>query len=94
MRRGEPLLAADSVAADIGWRDFFADPKLEEVIARAGALPTLVEWDNRVPEWPVLLAEARRAQAVLDARQYAERKERATRPETGDMGETTHRTAG
>lgn len=38
----------------------------EEVVARTGPLPTLVEWDNRVPEWPVLLAEAHRAQAVLD----------------------------
>jgi uncharacterized protein (UPF0276 family) len=38
----------------------------EEVIARTGPLPTLVEWDNRVPEWPVLRAEAQRAQAVLD----------------------------
>jgi len=37
-----------------------------EVIARAGALPTLVEWDNDVPEWAVLRAEATRAQAILD----------------------------
>ncbi len=37
-----------------------------EVIARAGPLPTLVEWDNDVPEWPVLRAEAARAQVILD----------------------------
>lgn len=37
-----------------------------EVIARTGPLPTLVEWDNDVPEWPVLRAEAARAQAILD----------------------------
>lgn len=37
-----------------------------EVIGRAGALPTLVEWDNDVPEWAVLKAEATRAQAILD----------------------------
>jgi uncharacterized protein len=38
-----------------------------ELIARTGPLPTLVEWDNDVPAWPVLAAEAARAQAVLDA---------------------------
>lgn len=37
-----------------------------EVIAKAGPIPTLVEWDNDVPEWPVLHAEAARAQAILD----------------------------
>jgi hypothetical protein len=35
------------------------------VIARAGALPTLIEWDNDVPDWPGLLAEAVKAQRVL-----------------------------
>jgi uncharacterized protein (UPF0276 family) len=38
----------------------------EEVIARTGPLPTLIEWDNDVPAFPVLMAEAERAQAVLD----------------------------
>jgi uncharacterized protein len=38
----------------------------EGVIARAGPLPTLIEWDNDVPEWPVLRAEALAAQARLD----------------------------
>ncbi|MFZ3585180.1 DUF692 domain-containing protein [Loktanella sp. DJP18] len=36
-----------------------------EVVARAGPLPTLVEWDNDVPAWPVLRAEAARANAIL-----------------------------
>ena len=36
-----------------------------ETIAAAGPLPTLIEWDNDVPEWPVLEAEAARAAAVL-----------------------------
>ena len=36
-----------------------------EVIARAGPLPTLVEWDNDVPDWPVLAAEAARAGQIL-----------------------------
>jgi len=35
------------------------------VIARSGALPTLIEWDNNVPVWPALLAEAVRAQGIL-----------------------------
>src|SRR6266478_9763678 len=35
------------------------------VIARAGALPTLIEWDNAVPDWPTLLAEAVAAQNIL-----------------------------
>jgi uncharacterized protein (UPF0276 family) len=28
-------------------------------------LPTLIEWDNDVPAWPVLAAEARAANAIL-----------------------------
>jgi uncharacterized protein (UPF0276 family) len=35
------------------------------VIARTGALPTLIEWDNDVPDWPTLLAEAVAAQDIL-----------------------------
>ncbi len=35
--------------------------------ARLGAIPTLVEWDNGLPPLAVLLEEARRAQAILDA---------------------------
>lgn len=38
----------------------------ESVIARTGPLPTLIEWDNDVPEWPVLRAEALAAQERLD----------------------------
>lgn len=38
-----------------------------EVIATCGPLPTLVEWDNDVPAWPVLFAQAQQAQSVLDA---------------------------
>lgn len=36
-----------------------------EVIERAGPLPTLVEWDNDLPDWSVLAAEAARAAAIL-----------------------------
>jgi uncharacterized protein len=48
-----------------------ADPVMAlyaEVIAKAGPIATLIEWDNDVPDWPQLLAEAQSAQAVLDAR--------------------------
>lgn len=57
-----PLLidAHGTPVADPVWALF------AEVIAKAGSIPTLVEWDNDVPEWPVLLAEAARAQAILD----------------------------
>ena len=33
---------------------------------RAGPLPTLIEWDNDLPPWEVLRAEAARAQALID----------------------------
>ncbi|KUF12089.1 MNIO family bufferin maturase [Pseudoponticoccus marisrubri] len=45
-----------------------ADPVwalLDEVLDRAGPRPVLVEWDNDVPDWPVLAAEAARAGATL-----------------------------
>lgn len=38
-----------------------------EVIAKSGPVPTLVEWDNDLPEWPILAAEAARAGAILSA---------------------------
>jgi uncharacterized protein len=34
-------------------------------IAKGGAKPTLIEWDNEVPPWPILVAEATRAAALL-----------------------------
>jgi uncharacterized protein len=40
------------------------------VIARIGPLPTLIEWDNDVPKWPVLRAEALAAQEHLDSTSY------------------------
>jgi len=36
-----------------------------EVIARIGAVPTLVEWDNHVPDWSILAAELARADGLL-----------------------------
>jgi len=59
---GETLLI-DSHAAEV------VDPvwKLYDyTISKAGALPTLIEWDTDVPDWPTLAAEARRAAEILD----------------------------
>jgi hypothetical protein len=36
-----------------------------EIVAK-GARATLIEWDNDVPDWPMLAAEAARAAAILD----------------------------
>ena len=36
-----------------------------QVLARTGPLPTLIEWDNDLPDFATLLAEADRAQAIL-----------------------------
>ncbi|MFN6953019.1 MAG: DUF692 family multinuclear iron-containing protein, partial [Albidovulum sp.] len=38
----------------------------DRTIRKAGPRPTLIEWDNDVPDWPVLRAEAVRAARVLD----------------------------
>lgn len=47
-----------------------ADPVwalLSDVLARTGAKPILVEWDNDVPDWATLRAEALRADHALRA---------------------------
>ncbi|MFD2739008.1 DUF692 family multinuclear iron-containing protein [Sulfitobacter aestuarii] len=38
---------------------------LDYTLARSGPRPVLVEWDNDVPDWPVLRAEASRAALAL-----------------------------
>ena len=38
-----------------------------QALALGGAKPTLIEWDDDVPDWPVLEAEAARAAVVLEA---------------------------
>lgn len=40
-------------------------------IAKTGPLPTLIEWDTDVPDWPVLADEARRADAILNRKSQA-----------------------
>lgn len=37
-------------------------------VRRAGSLPTLIEWDAGIPAWPDLLAEAKKADAILAER--------------------------
>jgi len=39
----------------------------KHVITQAGAVATLIEWDNDVPDWPTLRAEAALAQDILSA---------------------------
>ncbi|MCO6185023.1 DUF692 family multinuclear iron-containing protein [Rhizobium sp. L1K21] len=43
----------------------------ESLIQRTGPLPTLIEWDNDVPDWPVLRREAQLADAILDRHRQA-----------------------
>jgi uncharacterized protein (UPF0276 family) len=43
----------------------------EDAVRRLGPTPTLIEWDNDVPQWPVLAAEARRADAAMARRVHA-----------------------
>ena len=37
-------------------------------IVRAGPCPTLIEWDSDVPSWPVLFAEAQKAERIVAER--------------------------
>lgn len=59
---GLPLLidSHDRPVDDLVW-DLY-----EHVIAKLGPLPTLIEWDNEVPDWQVLKREALLADAILD----------------------------
>jgi uncharacterized protein (UPF0276 family) len=58
---GAPLLidAHDRPVDPLVWTLY------EHALVLAGSVPTLIEWDNDVPDWPVLFAEAQRADAVL-----------------------------
>ncbi len=40
---------------------------LDDTLARSGPRPLLIEWDNDVPDWPILRAEAERAARALVA---------------------------
>src|SRR5271163_3929722 len=59
---GDRLLidSHDGPVADAVWKLF------DIVLSRTGPIPTLMEWDSNIPDWPVLKAEARAAQDILD----------------------------
>jgi hypothetical protein len=59
--QGAPLLidSHGREVVDPVWRLY------AHALSRGGARPTLIEWDNDVPEWPILADEARRAEAIL-----------------------------
>ena len=63
--KGRPLLidTHDRPVDEIVWALF------EHAIERLGPVPTLIEWDTKVPTWPELFAEAERAEAILFARE-------------------------
>jgi len=58
---GSPLLidTHNTPVADIVWTLF------EHALDRTGSVPTLIEWDNDVPGFPVLMNEVRRADGAL-----------------------------
>jgi uncharacterized protein (UPF0276 family) len=64
---GAPLLVDDhgSPVADAVW-ELYA-----HVVARTGPIPTLIEWDNNVPDWPTLCAEAIAAERILAGAAHA-----------------------
>ena len=43
----------------------------ERALSRRGPVATLIEWDNDVPAWPILMAEATRAESLLERRRLA-----------------------
>ena len=61
---GQPILIDDhgSRVAEPVWFLY------EQALERFGRVPTLVEWDTRIPALAVLLGEARRADSIADAR--------------------------
>jgi uncharacterized protein len=64
---GDVLLidSHDRPVADAVWKLF------ENVVEQCGPIPTLVEWDSNIPDWPILKAEAAAARAILDRGQTA-----------------------
>jgi uncharacterized protein (UPF0276 family) len=60
----------DGPVADAVWKLF------DIVIGWLGPVPTLIEWDSAIPEWPVLKREATAAQTILDRHAAGPRQER------------------
>lgn len=65
---GDPLLidSHSSPVVDDVWRLYDA------VIKTNGCFATLIEWDNDVPEWPLICHEAARAFTILKAQEARE----------------------
>lgn len=61
VEKGDPLLidAHDREVSDAVWLIY------ENLIAKIGPVPTLIEWDNDVPAWSVLKTEATKADTIL-----------------------------
>jgi uncharacterized protein len=59
--KNRPLLidTHDRHVADIVWHLF------ARAIHRTGPIPTLIEWDSNIPDWPTLKAEAERADTLI-----------------------------
>jgi uncharacterized protein (UPF0276 family) len=66
---GAPLLidSHDGPVAEAVWSLY------EIIIGRCGPIPTLIEWDSRIPDWPTLKAEASAAQRLLDLHNWESR---------------------
>lgn len=64
---GNPLLidAHDREVIEDVWALY------EEAISLAAPKPTLIEWDNDIPEWSQLFAEAERAETILNKQKQA-----------------------
>ncbi len=71
---GRPLLidSHDRPVGKIVW-DLYA-----EVIGALGPVPTLIEWDQRLPAWEVLHGEAAQAEAVMRECRAGQESRRAT----------------
>lgn len=59
---GEPMLidSHDTSVKQAVWCLY------ERLVGTTGPIATLIEWDNDVPDWPVLRREAEAAQSILD----------------------------
>jgi uncharacterized protein (UPF0276 family) len=64
---GDPLLidSHNNPVVDPVWALY------EKLLSRTGPLPTLIEWDNDIPEWSVLAREAALANEILQRRKAA-----------------------
>jgi uncharacterized protein len=59
--------AHDRAIADVVWALYC------NTILSMGVRPTLIEWDNDIPDWPVLMAEAQKADHIIASHRIRER---------------------